>query len=661
MTPPETHHNPHRLPPSQCRLWQLCEVFFRTNQTFEIWGSRLLVSLAILFFSGCGTRQLPDGADRAASGVSAAPQQEVVASRKTGTGFVGSAACQKCHADAFEAFHHHPMSESLEDTLTASQIEEFDHAEFSIPPGLTYYVDRTPEGVFHHEKRIDASGELIYDQGVKVAFAVGSGRRGRSYLINESGRLYASPVTWYSLDQKWGLSPGYVPEANLRFDRRVSDGCVFCHAGQTQTQGQDLNRFADDPFPERSIGCERCHGPGSDHIAYRGTIAAADTVDPIFNPARVNDARRDAVCNQCHLQGRRRVVLSGRTEFDFQAGMTLSENWVVFLKTSRGQTDEAAAISQVEQMYSSRCYREADGQLGCITCHSGHAPPTESAAGDFFREKCLHCHSSGKTECSESPTVRQSVAAADSCIACHMPRFPASNVHATQTDHRIPRRPGQPASEPRKGDRLRDLNPSIFEEPGVQILKAERNRARGVILAERAADGRNEALAQEAIELLLPAIRQSPGDIEGQFFLGKALEVANQSDLAARAWQQTLGLQPTHEEALEALATLFHRKGNLKLARYYYERLIEVNPQRPNYYGRLAHVLGQLGELPRGIELAEKCLSLNPSLFQTHAWLVEAYRRAGNEVEAARHEAKLKQFQSVKSRIGGNSPSGVGK
>ncbi len=588
-------------------------------------------------------------------------QKESRAPRPTGKGFVGSEACQKCHVEAFESFHHHPMATSLDEVELATPIEEFRDATFSFSGGLSYYVDRTPEGVFHHEKRVDAAGDLIYDQGVKVAFAVGSGTRGRSYLINESGRLFASPISWFTGIQKWALSPGYDPESNLRFDRRVSDGCVSCHAGRTEMHGKDLNRFAERPFPERSIGCERCHGPGADHIDFRSSAVTASAVDPIFNPVRVNDARRDAVCNQCHLTARRRVVLAGRTEFDFQAGMNLSDNWVIFLKSSMGKSGESKAVSQVEQMYSSVCYQKSGVMLGCINCHSGHEPPGESSAGDFYRKKCLACHSNGKTECSEPVARRQLTTADDSCIACHMPRFPASDVHATQTDHRIRRHYDDPAAESPLHERPRDTRPVIFQEPGVRILRADRDRAKGIVLGEQARGGSGAAQAREAIDLLLSVVKRDPGDIEARFVLGNALEAIGKSELAIRAWEETLKLQPTHEEALESLASLNHQNGNLESARNYYERLIAVNPQRPNYYGRFAHVLGQLDELPRGIEYAEKCLSMNPSLFQTHSWLVEAYRRSGNEELAARHEATLKQFESVRKRGEPDSSPPAGK
>ena len=48
---------------------------------------------------------------------------------------------------------------------------------------------------------------------------------------------------------------------------------------------------------EWNVGCERCHGPGSDHVEHpsRGNI---------LNPARMDYVEANDACIQCHSQGR---------------------------------------------------------------------------------------------------------------------------------------------------------------------------------------------------------------------------------------------------------------------------------------------------------------------------------------------------------------------
>jgi hypothetical protein len=325
--------------------------------------------------------------------------------------------------------------------------------------------------------------------------------------------------------------------------------------------------------------------------------------------------------------------------------MFLSDNWVIFLKTAGVKDGTAAAVSQVEQMYASRCYQQSQGALACISCHGGHDVPTAGQAGGVFREKCLSCHTGDAHGCAADLAHRQAVTAEDSCIVCHMPKFPASDVHASQTDHRILRRASAGTDVPAEPVAPRDLKPVLFNEPGAPVDGPEWGRARGIYLAERAAANRNTEYAKEAVELLAPTVNESPNDVEGRYLLGRAYMVLGQSRRAIRTWEKVLAIQPRHEDVLEALAAHYHEANDLAAARRYYERLLEVNPGRSQYYGRLAHVLGQLGDLPRAIELAEKCLELNPSLMQTHAWLVEACLMNGDQPRAAAHAAILKRFQ----------------
>ncbi len=49
---------------------------------------------------------------------------------------------------------------------------------------------------------------LVQVEG-EVAYAVGSGARSITYLVERDGRLFESPITWYTQKQQWDLSPGY--------------------------------------------------------------------------------------------------------------------------------------------------------------------------------------------------------------------------------------------------------------------------------------------------------------------------------------------------------------------------------------------------------------------------------------------------------------------
>ncbi|MGE5194514.1 MAG: multiheme c-type cytochrome, partial [Deltaproteobacteria bacterium] len=187
------------------------------------------------------------------------------------TDYIGSQNCRECHRDIWEKYQTHPMSHSLFSAGATSPSEDFERNTTFTAGRRNYRIERTDGSVRHHEIAVDADGETIYDQAIEVQYAVGSGKRGRSYFIDRGGLLFMSPISWYSGQGqgKWDLSPSYAAAGHLRFERRIGDACVSCHAGLVNPQPGGHDRFGSPPFAELSIGCERCHGPGRKHAELR--------------------------------------------------------------------------------------------------------------------------------------------------------------------------------------------------------------------------------------------------------------------------------------------------------------------------------------------------------------------------------------------------------
>ena len=93
----------------------------------------------------------------------------------------------------------------------------------------------------------------------------------------------------------------------------------------------------------------------------------------IVNPADLDPARREAVCNQCHLAGEAAIPRYGRGLYYFRPGDHLDDTLVVFVEGQRAGSGRA--VSQVEQMQSSRCYQASGEVMGCTTCHYPHLQP----------------------------------------------------------------------------------------------------------------------------------------------------------------------------------------------------------------------------------------------------------------------------------------------
>ena len=354
--------------------------------------------------------------------------------------YIGDLACARCHAEIADTFRRHPMGRSLT-PIAASDDRPAGPTTFEASSSR-YTVERRGGHVVHRETRLDQEGRVLAQVEGEVKYALGSGSRGISYLIEHDGRLFQSPITWYSQKNRWDISPGYE-EGNLHFDRPIEAGCLFCHTNRVLPIAHTLNRYELPIFRGDAIGCERCHGPGELHSQHPEMVDGRDLT--IVNPRHLEPALRDAVCEQCHLQGDHRIERLDRDMFDYRPGQPLIEFCAVYGRTEQQETK---FVGQVEQMKRSRCFRESEGRLGCTSCHDPHQVPSPGERIVYFRQQCLACHE--EKRCNLPDPVRLAESPDDSCIQCHMQPFKTTDImHAATTDHRILRTPqteetGQP-------------------------------------------------------------------------------------------------------------------------------------------------------------------------------------------------------------------------
>lgn len=541
--------------------------------------------------------------------------------------FVGSRACADCHGEIAQTYAAHPMGHST------WRVASDDPAQLPLAPefrfehaGLSCVVTQQEGTQIHSQQLRTPKGQVLAEQQVPIAFRIGSGRHGASYLVHQQGVLRQSPLSWFAESGQFDISPGFDRSSSSPFERLVGDECLACHTGRLQREPLGWETDTNALFAEEAIGCERCHGPGRAHVELFQNSDARQVKNPrIVNPARLEPALRDAVCLQCHFSGNR-ILREGKTAWDFRPGEPLESVWLVLLQADDlGPDAPEKVVSHVQQTFSSRCQQQSAGRLSCFTCHDPHKVPAAEEVPGYYRSKCLTCHT--PDSCQAPPADRQATVPADSCIACHMPKLGAANVaHSSRTDHRISRRP-----KLQQGGRkqLREgVGLVFFDRADQRIPSGEAARAKALALAREAYRNPEPWLLRET-EQALEAVRTArPADAEVLTMLGNHQRHTGDLTAARNHFAQAHEARPDHPETLANLAEICFQMGDYHAALPLLDRALRLNPFQAELEARRTAVLVEFQRGPEALESARRAVNLaplRPGLLQTLEGLLEAH------------------------------------
>ncbi len=559
--------------------------------------------------------------------------------------YVGDAACVECHADIAETYRQHPMANSLAPISAATKVEQFDaaHGNPFQADGFTYQVEKRDGRVVHAETLRDLAGRDVCRAEEEIDFAIGSGSHARSYLFQRGDTTFYSPITWYTREQTWGLSPAFVGK-NSHLTLAAERGCLFCHGNRMEVDHRALNRYR---LIGHSIGCERCHGPGELHVRRQEqgqTYTGQDFT--IVNPAKLDLELRESVCQQCHLEGVQRVERRGRLEQEFRPGLPWREFMAVFVKPAH---DAAGFVGHYEQMRVSRCYVGSEGRLGCVSCHDPHLRPEPEQRVAFYRQRCQACHE--KHPCSEPREVRLQQSPEDDCVQCHMPTRQASDIeHVAISDHRVPKTPEE--FKPAKHSLKPEQAPTRLEDFHAAPRRGEPEEAArdlGIALVRHANGAGGAALTEilgKALPMLAAAVRRDPDDTVAWEAYAKALWRNGDTPAASDAVQRALALQPERESALALAGGIAIAGAKFEQAVDLWRRANKVNPWHARYHQGWADAHFGLNQYREAAEQYRRSIELDPTPLAPHEKLAECYRRLGQSNEALLEEELARQIRT---------------
>jgi predicted CXXCH cytochrome family protein len=314
--------------------------------------------------------------------------------------FVGSESCKGCHAAAYAGWKQTRMANVIRDPK--------EHPDAVL-------------GDFAHPDPV-RTFELK-----DVAFVYGS-RWKQRYFTKRGDDYIPLPAQWDVEKKKWlpyhveAGTDWWVPHYGpANFDRPTGPTCDGCHSVNYNLETHAVTEW--------NVGCEKCHGPGSEHVKH-------PTKANIVNPKKLDFVRANDTCIQCHSQGQPLANPIAGKYYDWPVGylpgQRLSQYWrleeLKFGTTNFYQfADETAHKNRMQgnDFAQSNMYHR---ELRCFDCHEVHSGKNVAnlVAADS-NELCLSCHTkenpAGLKGTVSEHTHHAEKSAGSRCVACHMPKI----------------------------------------------------------------------------------------------------------------------------------------------------------------------------------------------------------------------------------------------
>lgn len=321
--------------------------------------------------------------------------------------------CRSCHADTVEQYQRtaHFLSSRLPDAT--SILGSFSTGQNILKTANPKLVFKMDEG--HADGNAADGRSLAFSvtavEGVapyttsrteRIAFVIGSGGKGQTYLFWKNDALFELPVSFWR-ELGWVNSPGYR-DGSANFDRPIVPRCLECHANYFKSVASP-NHYSSADF-SLGIQCEKCHGPGRNHVEREQSKPPSTSGAAILNPSRFSRERQLDLCAWCH-GGLGQSLLPA---FSYLPGEPLAKYLDLPAPDPNAPLDVHG--NQVEMLKRSRCF--AASTMTCLTCHNVHLVQHDLAE---FSRRCLACH---KPESSVFAKAGHPIS--DNCIDCHMPR-----------------------------------------------------------------------------------------------------------------------------------------------------------------------------------------------------------------------------------------------
>jgi predicted CXXCH cytochrome family protein len=592
--------------------------------------------------------------------------------------YVDPAICARCHADKARTYSQTGMGRSFYRLTAETAVEDFKSGlPFHHEASDTYFNVLAHDGKYFQRRwQIGFDGKEANVEEKQIDFVLGSGNHARTYLhLTSRGTLQQLPLGWYSeKGGYWGMNPGYDKADYQGSTRVIHYECMFCHNAYPRIPpGHDepgAQAEYMEPIP-LGIDCQRCHGPGQEHVAAaeRKDATHEQIRAAIVNSARLSPEREMEVCLQCHLETTSRLLPHSlqrfnRGPFSYRPGEPLAAFRLSFDMAPAKNTNFEIADAAY-RLRESMCFLKSAGKLRCTTCHDPHAITHDETAAARYNATCQNCHK-------VFAQVRVEHSAGANCVACHMPKRRTDDaVHVVMTDHKIVRlKPAQdllaekaeiqespattyrgevvpylpPAPAPNSDDLLYDALAQITDRSNLNAGLARLSALIGRLHPAQAgfysglAEGyRSAGDLPKAILWFEEAARRAPNSEIIQLERGNAFIASQQWAKAEVAFRAAIKLQPDDAAAWGLLGWALWQQDKTAEAKSDLEKSIELDPDAPDPHNYLASLLMGSGDAPGAERQFRAALMIDPGVaaWQSNLGLLLASR--GELAEGGEH------------------------
>jgi len=298
--------------------------------------------------------------------------------------YVGSESCSGCHSSKYN------------DWFASGHPYKFSIIENNQPP---FYP---PEAVNFMEQWMDSLGDgtlgweniagVIGGYGWKARFVGDDG-----HIVGTAGSAYATGMGHNQFNFYGGEDHGWVNYEVGNENKVYNYSCFKCHTTGGDTVGTWLPAVPGlGNFSEGGIGCESCHGPGSDHIAG----PSSSNIDRVYEFAHMDNGLGGLETN-----GVVQTPDPNGNDINFLCGTCHNRSYINTINASGG------FIKHHEQWDEFTYTGHMDNGMNCKTCHNPHKRTIWD--GDGVIAACASCHADQVATTNHSGNT--------TCIDCHMP------------------------------------------------------------------------------------------------------------------------------------------------------------------------------------------------------------------------------------------------